>query len=85
MAAVETLALALAAIFFRAALYSPRKATLVLSDRGLTLGGGAVPFLFSDGFAVALVITITVVVFLSFLFLRPLSSGGVALRCVISA
>ena len=41
--------------FWGAALYSPREATLALSDRGLmtTVGGGAVPFFFFDGFVVA--------------------------------
>jgi len=67
-------------------LYSPREADLALSDRGLTLGGGAVPFFFSDGFAVhvTLVITVAVAVLLSFLFSGPLSLGGVMLRCVVS-
>jgi len=41
-------------IFGEAALYSPQEATLALSNRGLmaTVGGGAVPFLLSSGFAV---------------------------------
>ena len=57
-------------LFLGAALYSPQEAILVLSERGLAPDGGAVPILFSIGFAVAvaLVITVAVAVLLSFFF-----------------
>ena len=54
--------------FLGAALHSPREATLVLSNRGLTLSGGPVPFFL-----------------FRWLCCCSCSSGGVALRCVISA
>jgi len=62
--------------------------TLALSGRGLTFGGVTVSFFFSNSFAVDVALVITVVIavaaLLSCLFSRPLSSGSVALHCVIS-
>jgi len=86
LAAVEELALT--AKNLGAALYFPREMTLALSGRGLTFGGVTVSFFFSNSFAVDVALVITVVIavaaLLSCLFSRPLSSGSVALHCVIS-
>jgi len=81
---VEVLALA-TNLFLGGGVGLPTGGDLLLSDRGIgVFGGGAVPFLFSDGFAIAVAFVIAVAVLLSFLFSRPLSLGGVALCCVIS-